>query len=335
MALRSSVARGISSVAEAESGYRRGVVMGLTMAEIMLLFVFCLLLVAAGMVADRDAKIMQKEVELASVNLEITALNSPEGPAAQSIVELRRQNDALLQENTRLREVVLPMSAGTQVEPISEQSWRELSVVREIVQTAAERGVPLIEVLDQVGALDPAASTGTASATQPTAPAAEPGHQWPPIITLGSDRYRFQTNSAELTPQFREYLTTVTSPQVQALLDRFQVDVIEVVGHTDESPITATRPSTMDSLAINALKGKTSVGELIPADNAGLGLARAIAVVNALQDTPLGRQGIKMIPLSAAQVVMPGDVVSDGSKPEASSARRRIEIRVRRTMPSE
>lgn len=321
--------KGIASVAEAEGGYRRGVVMGLTMAEIMLLFVFCLLLVAAGMVSDRDSKIEQAKTEIAVISAEKTALEAVR-PAAQNTVELRRQNEALLQENTRFRETILAGTGSTAAaSPISEDSWRELTLVREIVSTAAERGVTLREVLAEVTSIDnPPIQLGDSSEL-------EPGHKWPPIITLGSDRFRFQTNSAELTPQFRDYLTTVTAPQVQELLERFQVDVIEVVGHTDESPIAATRPSTMDSLAIRALRGEAAVGELIPADNAGLGLARAIAVVKALQSTSLGEQGIKMIPLSAAQVVMPGDIVSDGASPEASSARRRIEIRVRRSMPSE
>jgi hypothetical protein len=66
--------RGLASVAEAEGGYRRGVVMGLTMAEIMLLFVFCLLLVAAGMVSDRDSKIEQAKTQIAVISAEKTAL---------------------------------------------------------------------------------------------------------------------------------------------------------------------------------------------------------------------------------------------------------------------
>ena len=40
---------------------------------------------------------------------------------------------------------------------------------------------------------------------------------------------------------------------------------------------------------------------------------------------------VKIVPLSAAQLMLPGDVVSDGSDDGNDRARGRIEIRVRRT----
>ena len=328
------MARGSSSVAEAEGGYRRGVVMGLTMAEIMLLFVFCLLLVAAGMVSVRDEKLKQAETEIAQVERQRDALQLTI-PGAKETRDLVVKNEQLLAENARFREIVLT-STKSEGEPIPDDTWRELTLSRQIAAAATAKGVTLVEVLDQVESMETSATTAVVT-SQPPAPmvVVEPGHQWPPIITLGSDKFRFQTNSAELTIQFRDYLRDVTAKQVQELLDKYQVDVIEVVGHTDETKITATRPSTLDDLAIRALRGEAEVGDLVPVDNAGLGLARAIAVVKVLEGTELGARGIKMIPLSAAQVVMPGDEVSDGQNPEASSARRRIEIRVRRTTPSE
>lgn len=320
------MARGALSVSESEGGYRRGVIIGLTMAEIMLLFVFCLLLVAAGMVSDRDTKIEEARNEIASIERQKEALELAL-PSTQRTADLRKANEQLLKENAKFREIIFAIptpSAST----IPEDTWRELTLSRQIATAASDKGITLVEVLQQVEAMGPSGAAQAASAEGQ-------GHQWPPIITLGSDKFRFQSNSAELTPQFRDYLTEVTAPQVQELLDTFQVDVIEVVGHTDESPITATRPSTLDQLAIKALRGEAEVGDLIPVDNAGLGLSRAIAVVKALETTELGARGIKMIPLSAAQVVVPGDEVSDGKTPEASSERRRIEIRVRRSMPSE
>lgn len=324
------MARGSTSVAEGESGYRRGVVMGLTMAEIMLLFVFCLLLVAAGMVSLRDQKLKDAQKEIATVERQRDALQLalPKGSATKDLIAA---NETLLAENARFREAVL-VSTARPGDPIPEDTWRELTLSRQIAAAATAKGVTLVEVLEQVEGL-----TASTQASESRAPveAVDPGHQWPPIITLGSDKFRFQTNSAELTPQFRDYLREVTASQVQDLLEKYQVDVIEVVGHTDETKITASRPSTLDELAIKALRGEAEVGDLVPVDNAGLGLARAIAVVKVLESTQLGARGIKMIPLSAAQVVMPGDQVSDGQSPEASSARRRIEIRVRRTTPSE
>lgn len=44
---------------EAQDGHRRGVVLGLTLAELLLLLVFCLLLVSAGIIEQKDHQIQQ------------------------------------------------------------------------------------------------------------------------------------------------------------------------------------------------------------------------------------------------------------------------------------
>jgi hypothetical protein len=56
-------------------------------------------------------------------------------------------------------------------------------------------------------------------------------------------------------------------------------------------------------------------------------------VANALGQAGLPA-GVRVIPLSAAQVVKPGDVLSDGLNPSDSADRRRIEIRIRRSTES-
>ena len=58
----------------------------------------------------------------------------------------------------------------------------------------------------------------------------------------------------------------------------FDVDVIEVIGHTDERPV-ASGLSNLDRRLSSVMSGASDVGLLQPADNAGLGLARAVAVV--------------------------------------------------------
>ena len=52
--------------------------------------------------------------------------------------------------------------------------------------------------------------------------------------------------------------------------------------HTDEKPIKSTQLSTLDTLAIPVPNGDAPIVDLKPVHNAGLGLARAIAVANAL-----------------------------------------------------
>ena len=156
------------------------------------------------------------------------------------------------------------------------------------------------------------------------------GDNWPPMIQLGSGEFRFIRKSAQLSDDFRDRLQSEVTDRLTELLALYDADVVEVVGHTDEQPIAASKPSTLDGFAICAMSGNVPIENLVPADNAGLGLARAIAVANAL-NASLAVKGVKIIPLSAGQLVMPGDQVSDGLHPVDDPNRRRIEIRVRRS----
>lgn len=301
---------------EGERGHRRGVVLGLTMAEIMLLLLFCLLLVSGALLQDRDKKVADAEHRID----ELVAA----GSVAASSDEVKRVADERA-ELSRLREerkrLLTLVPASRQPDPraaIPEETWRELVVAQEIGQAMVDRGVTLTEAV------------GYAETAKTDLPPAPSGHDWPPIITLGSDEFRFVTNSAELSPEFRRRLETDVAQQVRELLDQYGVDVVEVVGHTDEQPIKSTQQSTLDTMAIPVLNGTAPITALIPVDNAGLGLARAIAVANVLERA-LGSTSIKIVPLSGAQLVMPGDEVSSGLNPNDDRERRRIELRVRRS----
>jgi hypothetical protein len=105
--------------------------------------------------------------------------------------------------------------------------------------------------------------------------------------------------------------------------------MFEVVGHTDEQRM-GQKLSNLDDNLIAALNGVTPIGTLTPTDNAGLGMARAVSVASVLLADPR-LKGIKIIPLSAAQLVLPGDILSDGSAIGNVKERRRIEIRMRRS----
>jgi outer membrane protein OmpA-like peptidoglycan-associated protein len=123
------------------------------------------------------------------------------------------------------------------------------------------------------------------------------------------------------------------APQLDERLAAYNADVIEIIGHTDEQVITPTRPSNLDTTAIRVMRGELGADKLVADDNAGLGLARAIAVANVLKAT--GRfNDIKLVPLSAAQLLLPGDALSPGGTDKLAQndqRRRRIEIRVRRS----
>jgi hypothetical protein len=92
--------------------------------------------------------------------------------------------------------------------------------------------------------------------------------------------------------------------------------------------------SNLDRDLLPVLKGKTEVGKLVPADNAGLGLARAVSVVSALkQNTQLANY--KIIPLSGAQLVNTDETLAIEGVPANIPERRRIEIRLRKSSARE
>lgn len=159
------------------------------------------------------------------------------------------------------------------------------------------------------------------------------GHNWPPIINLSEAKgYSFASGKADVTAPFIKLLTSEVIPKLLGLTNEYDVDTIEVIGHTDEQKI-APRPSNMDAVVLDVLLGKSEVDTLLPGDNAGLGLARAVSVMRVLkQDGRLARFNI--LPLSGGQLIDTRDRLTQGGGGD-NKERRRIEIRVRRSNPGE
>ena len=161
------------------------------------------------------------------------------------------------------------------------------------------------------------------------------GHQWPPIIRMSeADGYFFKSGSAELSPTFQEALVTKTPTEILNYIRKYDVDIIEVVGHTDERPIGLRQYSNLDRDLLPVLKNNAGIVSLVPADNAGLGLARAVAVVSVLRQSPL-LAGYKLIPLSGAQLVNTDETLAISGSPGDIQQRRRIEIRLRKSSTGE
>ena len=286
---------------EAARGHRRGVVLGFTLAELMLLLLFCLLLVSAGIFLRKDEEIAALKEELANQR----------GVPVESVdvggtMQLNRLMSALYPEGA-------PQMSNEEVGDL----WQELVLAKNAEQTLSDAGVDtstagIERLASQASALKDAGLADASSDRLAHIASGGGGtHDWPPIITLEDDGYSFARGSAEVTADFRQRLETLVADDVAALLAEYDVDTVEIVGHTDETIIHPTRPSNLDSEAINAFWGRTDATQLIPVDNAGLGLARAIAVANVLRGT--GRlDDARIIPLSAAQLVLPGDLPSRG-----------------------
>jgi flagellar motor protein MotB len=154
-------------------------------------------------------------------------------------------------------------------------------------------------------------------------------HDWPPIIKLtDAEGYTFQTGSAELSADFRTLLSGKVTIELLKIVQAYDVDVVEVIGHTDDQPIAA-QVSNLDDELLNVFHQGNDVASLVPADNAGLGMARAAAVCKVLLADPR-LSGLRILPLSGAQMIDNGDNLAAGATGDVRE-RRRIEIRVRRS----
>jgi flagellar motor protein MotB len=292
-------------IVQQRSSYRQGLVLGLTMAEIMLLLVFCLLIAMASFLKTEQNKLADAKQQL-----------------EQQQARNERDHDAVtaLQQNAALVEKLQNLSGSTDQKEI-DRYWRELVDSRTAMAELDKNGVSIKELRDRIADIEKLRSNGidldkalrdadvvgaiNRAMTKPGQPPASTlaildaiergktglgpsGHQWPPIISLSeAGGYSFKIGSAELSTWFHDQLVNKTIGEILENIKKFDVDVIEVVGHTDEQPI-GNRPSNLDHDLLSVLNSTSGVGKLIPADNAGLGLARAVAVLEGDVKRPRG-----------------------------------------------
>ncbi|MDL2398393.1 OmpA family protein [Rhizobium mayense] len=300
-------------------GYNRGLILGLTMAESMLLLVFCLLLVAAAMISTERNRRYEAEQRLALLEKKQAEQTSLIVQLQSKLIsgDLSASDRATLEKEWRelvlARQTLDSMGAdGTKPEDL-----QELAKVAEVLK---QHGVDLAKAPDEVAKLLTGEGGGKGA------------HDWPPIINLDDAKKNyFQSGSAELTKTFEHMLDTTISNEIASNLSLYDADIVEVIGHTDEQRVSR-ESSNLDDTLIGAMDGKVPISAVEPADNAGLGLARAIAVANVLKANPK-LKNVTILPMSAAQLILPGDRVTTGQAGSVE-ARRRIEIRVRgRTAP--
>ena len=301
-----------------QTEHRRGLVLGLTLAETLLLLLFLLLLAFGSALADLEKK---EHTARAKLDEFVRAASSESDRARvdqllQTIVELKRQIELHRSANEKRVSELSKYAAY-------DEAIREAAQINPDDPPAALRRGLVFEKRNI------AVGTRPGRSAEPTGTDSAGRHNWPPIIRLSdADGYFFRSGSAELAPEFRSKLT---GPIVATLLDTikaYDVNVIEVIGHTDEQPLAA-RASNLDK-ATSAYLAGTSNEALVSADNAGLGFARAVSVVRALRAEPR-LVGLSILPLSGAQLIDLGDRLSADGAPAPAEERRRIEIRVRRS----
>lgn len=340
-------------ISKQSASYRQGLVLGLTMAEVMILLVFCMLIALAAFLKTEHEKRLAVEKQLHE---------------AQDAARADHDFVESVKKDPRLAELLKKRSAAGDQGKLDE-FWRELVEGGSVVAAAKREGLTSgdlrshmadIKAIKEKGldlkkaerdaaiaasvdkAIVPAGSATPGQvatlidrglAAQSAAPkAASEGHKWPPIIALNDANGRFfKSGSAELDPEFQKLLLAWTAPHIAKLIKEYNVDVIEVVGHTDEQPI-GSRPSNLDRDLVSVLSKDASIAGITPADNAGLGLARAVSVVRILRQSK-ELAGYKILPLSGGQLINTDETLALGNNPGDIRERRRIEIRLRKATP--
>lgn len=285
-----------------DKSYRRGLILGLTMAEIMILLIFVLLMALASALATREKK-----------------LEAFQDGTATRLVETMQEAYPKASPDEYYKELVRAIEARKQVEQIGAQGAQE-SLVED-----ASLGKETREAAKNAGASDPGKFAREAIEK---ARAGKKG-EWPPFFSLSeAGGYYFESGKATLRADFNQKLRNTIIPALTQNIDDYGVDVVEVIGHTDEVPMVGV--SNLDTTLIRASANQLPTEALRSTDNAGLAIARAVAVVKILRaDARL--RNVTILPLSGAQMIVPVDKVADGSSNKSDQLRRRIEIRLRRS----
>lgn len=328
--------------------YRRGLVLGLTMAEIMLLLVFCLLIGFAALLQRERAATETAErraEELATLDAGRRAILDRLGgadalrqeaagrlPGAPSKAEIDDAWTHLVSDAglaARIRAAGLDPAALAARDLAADLALADAARVA-LGETAGEQPVAALRAM--LARARDAELRSAALAEEVAALSARAGKpvDLPPIVMLREDRgFRFESGSAVLSERAAAKLHDETVRQLVDLVGRYDVDVIEVIGHTDEQPVGTTHVSNLDQSLLSVVDGGP-VEALSPADNAGLGLARAVSVARLLK-TDARLAGIEILPLSGAQLIgTDGRLTAGGGGNEPD--RRRIEIRLRRAL---
>ncbi|WP_448955116.1 hypothetical protein [Labrys neptuniae] len=316
------------------------------MAEIMLLLVFCLLIALTAMFSreqqrgrDLAARLSQAEAALTKeqqTSKRLEALldefkhagviddNWRKLVEARDIVDKLQKSgvdpEQLTQQASKLKDLLPTLTTNVSGADLA-KAWRQIVEARNRMATV---GLGEVTISDLSDLLVQGAKTRQAMRQ------GRGEHDWPPIINLSeASGYNFAIGRADLSVDFDKKLKTSVVDQVARIVAEYNVDVVEVIGHTDEQAVN-NRVSNLDGKLVSALAGKVPIDGLTPADNAGLGMARAVSVARVLEDDPR-LKGVTVLPLSGGQMILPGDKVTNGTSKGDVKERRRIEIRVRRS----
>lgn len=349
MALKTSISNDTES-------YRKGVVFGLTMAEVLLLLVFSILLflqLTNDKLKERDERVKLLETEQTRLASELAFQEAEKMRFATALSVQRALSSISPEEESQSELISEVVAAAIQLE--SSQAEKAKSLLQELKNNPKFLEQIQLSTVDEWAELSSKAQTSipesefaalaeltneqretlfTGMFQQLSEPAEEEisnplKNDWPPIISLSeAGNFSFNTGSAILAPEFKQALNGDISGQILSILEDYEADVIEVIGHTDLQPMGDARMTNLDDNAFSFLRSGNNVA-LNAKDNAGLGYARALRVTRELMAQP-ELQGYTILPYSAAQMITPDERLQTGVAQFDSEQLRRIEIRVRR-----
>ena len=273
------------------------------MAEIMILVIFLLLMALGAALGEREKSLALYQT----------------GEVSKLVEQLQRAYPNASTSEDFFKELTRAIDVREEVEK------QGLTRASDRMVKDAEMGRQARIAAEKAGIDDPSGYIAEAFAANSSG---RPG-RWPPFLSLSeAGGYYFDSGRATLRPEFERNLVNDVIPMLERYAREYDVDVIEVIGHTDEVPMAGQ--SNLDSLLIAASTGRAAIADLQSTDNAGLAMARAVAVVRELRADPR-LKNVTILPLSGAKRGNPVDRMSDGSARGDDQRRRRIEIRLRKS----
>lgn len=247
------------------TSYRQGMVLGLTMAETLLLLVFCLLMAAASVFtyklnqleeAKREQQALRDSLGEAETKIKILQTKVPGGEITdnwQHLVRVYSDVKKLDTAGVQLNEVAEAADVvRTAIQAKKDGASAQNVTNAMVLKSAIEKEFPdlskeqIISYLREGRRVTEAKTEGKGK------------HDWPPIITLSeANGHYFDTGSAVLSGKFREALSGAVIDELLRNIAAYpDVNVIEVIGHTDEQPLVH-RPSNLDELLMPVLQSKS------------------------------------------------------------------------------
>lgn len=153
----------------------------------------------------------------------------------------------------------------------------------------------------------------------------------PPLIILSerNQSYRFAVGSSDISEEFETALQERIIPLLEAQSQRCNCDAIEVIGHTDNLPVSGGR-SNLDEKLIRAFN-QAETPNLVPGSNLDLGMMRALSIIRYLKQAQQQGRLTEIeyfLPYSAGQMLKPNHTLDTSPAATGNESRRRIEMRL-------